>query len=414
VGTGNANYTGDGGPATSATLYGPVGVQVDASGDLYISDQGNDVIRKVTNGIISTFAGTGVFGFAGDGGPASKAEFDNPASIGLDSAGDLYIPDAANQRIRVVLTNGIIYTVAGNGVQGYGGDGGPATSAALAGPRSASVAPNGNIYIGDFDNNRVRMLTPVVGANVPVIFNGGIVTADQFGEFAALAQGTFIEIYGTNLATATRPWELSDFTGTSAPTQLNGTSVSVNGQPGFVSYISPGQVNVQVPTDIPTGILILQVNSPGGKSADYEVVVNAIEPGLYAPQSYKINGLQYVAGFDNNNNGALALPANSVAGVDTQPASPNDVITLYGLGFGPVTPAVPAGQVSQGLTSLPSFSISIGGVDAQVQYAGLAPNYVGLYQFNVVVPSIPANNAAPVTFTVNGTAGTQMLYMAVN
>jgi hypothetical protein len=241
VGTGNANYTGDGGPATSATLYGPVGVQVDASGDLYISDQGNDVIRKVTNGIISTFAGTGVFGFAGDGGPASKAEFDNPASIGLDSAGDLYIPDAANQRIRVVLTNGIIYTVAGNGVQGYGGDGGPATSAALAGPRSASVAPNGNIYIGDFDNNRVRMLTPVVGANVPVIFNGGIVTADQFGEFAALAQGTFIEIYGTNLATATRPWELSDFTGTNAPTQLNGTSVSVNGQPGFVSYISPGR-----------------------------------------------------------------------------------------------------------------------------------------------------------------------------
>jgi uncharacterized protein (TIGR03437 family) len=173
-------------------------------------------------------------------------------------------------------------------------------------------------------------------------------------------------------------------------------------------------VNVQVPTDIPTGILILQVNSPGGKSADYEVVVNAIEPGLYAPQSYKINGLQYVAGFDNNNNGALALPANSVAGVDTQPASPNDVITLYGLGFGPVAPAVPAGQVSQGLTSLPSFSISIGGVEAQVQYAGLAPNYVGLYQFNVVVPSIPANNAAPVTFTVNGTAGTQILYMAVN
>jgi uncharacterized protein (TIGR03437 family) len=413
VGTGTAGYTGDGGPATSATLDGPVGVQVDASGNLYISDQGNNVIRKVTNGTISTFAGTGVFGFAGDGGPATKAEFGYPASIGIDSAGNLYIPDVNNDRIRVILTNGTIYTVAGDGVEGYAGDGGPAVDAEIAVPRSVSVAPNGNVYIGDFGNNRVRMLTPVVGANIPTIFNGGVVTADQFGEFVALAPGTFIEIYGANLATASRPWELSDFNGNEAPIKLNGTSVTVNGQPAFVSYISPGQVNVQVPSNIPTGVLLLQVTSPGGTSGAYQVVVNAIEPGLFAPQIFNVSGVQYAGAYDNNNDNALAFPTGTVAGVNSQPAKPGDVLTFYGVGFGPVTTNIPAGQVAQGLNSLASFSMSIGGVEAQVQYAGLAPDYVGLYQFNVVVPAIPANNAAPVTFSVNGTAGTQALYVAV-
>jgi hypothetical protein len=94
---------------------------------------------------------------------------------------------------------------------------------------------NGDVYIGDFLNNRVRVLKQVVGANVPVIANGGVVSADQFGEFASLAPGTLIEIYGLNLASTTRQWTLSDFNGINAPTSLNGTSVSVNEQPAFVS-----------------------------------------------------------------------------------------------------------------------------------------------------------------------------------
>lgn len=412
VGTGKAAYTGDGGAATSATLDGPVSVLVDASGNLYISDQGNNVIRKVTNGTISTFAGTGASGFAGDGGPATKAEFYDNASISFDAAGNLYIADVGNNRIRLILTNGTIYTVAGDGTGGYTGDGGPALDAEIDEPRGISVAPNGNVYFDDAANNRVRMLQQVVGANVPTISNGGIVTADQFGEFVAMAPGTFIEIYGANLATTSRLWALSDFNGNEAPTQLNGTSVTVNGQPGFVSYISPGQVNVQVP-NVPTGILLLQVTSPGGTSPTYQVVVNAIEPGLFAPQIFNINGVQYVGAYDNNNDNALAFPTGAVAGVNSQPAKPGDILTLYGVGFGPVTPNVPAGEVAQGQTSLAGFTISIGGVEAQVQYAGLAPDYVGLYQFNVVVPSIPANNAAPVTFSVNGAAGTQTLYLAV-
>jgi uncharacterized protein (TIGR03437 family) len=414
VGTGAASYSGDGGPAASATLDGPVGVQVDASGNLYISDQGNNVIRKVTNGIITTVAGTGVFGFGGDGGPAIQAEFAYPASIGLDAAGNLYIPDVNNNRIRVVSTNGTITSVAGNGVEGFGGDGGPALDGAINVPRSVSVAPNGNVYIGDFGNNRVRLLTQGTPANTPTVDNGGVVSASQFGKFTSLAPGSWIEIYGANLATATREWGSADFNGNNAPTSLEGTKVTINGQPAFVEYISPGQVDVQVPSNVGTGIQLMTVTSPNGTSPTYQVVVNKIEPGFDAPPSFNINGTQYVVALFNDGV-TYVLPTGAIAGVNSRPAKPGDTITLYGVGFGAVTENIPAGQIAQGLTSLASnFSISIGGMPAMVSYAGLAPQYVGLYQFDVVVPPLPAGSAVPVTFTLGGSSGTQTLYLAVD
>lgn len=411
VGTGAGAYTGDGGPAASATLNGPVGVAVNAAGDLYISDQGNNVIRKVTNGIITTFAGTGGFGFSGDGGPATKAEFGYPASIGLDAMGNLYIPDVNNYRIRVVLTNGNIYTVAGNGGQSYGGDGGPAVNAEINAPRSVSVAPNGNVYIGDFGNNRVRMLAQSLPQNTPTIDNGGVVSASDFGKFTSISPGSWIEIYGASLATASRQWGTSDFSGNNAPTSLNGTSVTINGKPAFVYYISPGQIDVQVPSGVSTGIQLMTVTSTGGTSPIYEIVVKEIEPGLDAPASLNIGGTQYVAALFSD--GAYALPAGAISGVNSRPAKPGDTITLYGVGFGPVTPDVPPGQIAQGLTSLAHLTISIGGVEATLSYAGLAPNFVGLYQFDVVVPQVAAGDAVPVTFTLDGTNSTQSLNIAV-
>ncbi len=155
----------------------------------------------------------------------------------------------------------------------------------------------------------------------------------------------------------------------------------------------------------------MTVTGPGGTSPTYQIVVNSIQPGLLAPSNFNVNGAQYVVAFDGSD---YVLPTGAVAGLTSRPANPGDTITLYGVGFGAVTPNVPAGQIAQGLTKLPSFTISIGGVPATVAYAGLAPDYVGLYQFNVVVPTIAATNAAPVTFTVNGMAGTQTLYLAVN
>ncbi len=413
VGTGVAGYTGDGGPAASATLDGPVGVQVDASGNVYISDQINNVIRKVTNGMITTVAGTGAFGFAGDGGQAIHAQFAYPASVGLDAAGNLYIPDVNNNRIRVLFTNGTIQSVAGNGIEGYGGDGGPALDAAINVPRSVSVAPNGNVYIGDFGNNRVRMLTQSVPVNTPTVDNGGVVSASQFGKFTSLAPGSWIEIYGANLATATREWGSADFNGNNAPTSLEGTKVSINGHPAFVEYISPSQVDVQVPSNVGTGIQLLTVTSPGGTSPTYQIVVNQIEPGFDAPPSFNINGTQYVVALFNDGV-TYVLPTGAIPGVNSRPAKPGDTITLYGVGFGAVAENIPAGQIAQGLTSLASnFSISIGGMPATVVYAGLAPQYVGLYQFDVVVPQVSAGNSVPVTFTLGGHSGTQTLNIAV-
>jgi sugar lactone lactonase YvrE len=161
AGNGIAGYSGDGGQATSAELDNPTGVAVGPGGVLYIADEANERIREVhANGIITTAAGTGVTGFAGDGGPAGSAELNTPLSVATDSEGDLYIADASNWRVRKVDANGTITTVAGNGIAGFSGDGGQATSAEISLPRGVAVDPAGNVYIADLSNYRVRKVTP--------------------------------------------------------------------------------------------------------------------------------------------------------------------------------------------------------------------------------------------------------------
>lgn len=411
VGTGVANYTGDNGPATKATLNGPVGVQVDAAGNVYISDQVNNVIRKVTGGTITTVAGNGTFGFAGDGGPAIKAEFGYPASVGLDAAGNLYIPDVNNNRIRVLLTSGNIATVAGNGGEGYSGDNGPALSAQINVPRSVSVAPNGNVYVGDFGNNVVRKLTPVTASGTPTITNGGVTGIPDFGGFPAFSPNNFMAIYGSNLASATTSWS-SFFTGNTAPTAIDKTQVTVNGQPAYIQYISPTQINILLPSGVAPGIQLLTVTTASGTSPTYQIVVNQLEPGFLAPAAFNVGGTQYVVALFSD--GTYVLPTGAIAGITSRPANPGDTILLFGLGFGPVTPNVPSGQLAEQLTNLTTnFTASIGGTPATVSYAGLAPGFAGLYQFNIVVPQVPAGKAVPFTFTLGGAAGTQTLYLAV-
>jgi uncharacterized protein (TIGR03437 family) len=148
-------FSGDAGPATSALLSVPRGVAIGPTGDVFIADTGNNRIRRVSNGIITTVAGNGVAGFSGDGGPATSAALHGPSAVAVDSAGNLFIADTGNNRIRRVLS-GIITTVAGNAVAGLSGDGGPATSASLNGPLGVAVDSAGNLYIADTGNNRVR------------------------------------------------------------------------------------------------------------------------------------------------------------------------------------------------------------------------------------------------------------------
>jgi hypothetical protein len=161
AGTGLGGYSGDGGPATLAELDQPHGIAFTPSGGLLVADALNHRVRLIApDGTISTVAGTGVAGFSGDGGPATQAEIDSPRGIAALPDGGFLIPDTDNQRIRRVWPDGRITTVAGDGTRGFAGDGGPATAAELASPFGVSPLPDGGFLIADAGNDRIRLVAP--------------------------------------------------------------------------------------------------------------------------------------------------------------------------------------------------------------------------------------------------------------
>ena len=173
VGTGTAGFSGDGGAAGSAQVNGPRDATVDAAGNIYIADRDNDRIRKIApDGVITTVAGSGVRGFSGDGGPATAAALNNPVGVAVDSAGNLYIADALNLRIRRVAPNGIITTFAGNGTSGIAGDGGPATSAQFVRPDDVRVNNLGAVLVVDSGGHNVRSIDS--GGRIATIAGTGV------------------------------------------------------------------------------------------------------------------------------------------------------------------------------------------------------------------------------------------------
>ncbi|MBS1872385.1 MAG: SMP-30/gluconolactonase/LRE family protein [Acidobacteria bacterium] len=550
--------TGTQGAPTSATnatdqpLSFPSGLLMESSGSLLIADTGNHrILRLTSSGSVATVAGTGVGGYSGDGKAATAAQLNNPMGMALDAAGNLYIADSGNNAVRQIGTDGVVATVAGlTGTTtaartgGFNGDGSPATAYSLNQPNSVVPGANCSLYIADTSNKRIRrlllgtdytlntnpaglqllvdgqaMATPAVvnwlagsthrldaptslsassgvkylasagqdvsvscgaarasvtvwlnvqyqltvvadtggtvssqggwqtpgtaltltasanagyaftgwsgdcsgagacqltmdspktvraqftatgGGPKPAVATGGVISASAFGALKTIAPGGWFEIYGANLSTVTAQWQSSDFKGDTAPQTLQGVSVTVAGKNAYVSYVSPGQINAQAPDGIGTGAVQVVVSNLNGSSDPVTVTAADRAAGLLTPFG---NG--YLAAFQ----GGTIVGSPGYTAV-----KPGDVITIYGTGFGTVTPAVAPGQVAAALNTLMNtVEIRVGGVAAALSYQGLSPGLVGLYQFNATVPQV-ADGDQTVTFSTGGVTASQTAVLTV-
>jgi trimeric autotransporter adhesin len=256
AGDGAVGYVGDGGPATSAELYWPTGVAVDTAGNIYIADQDNYVIRKVTasTGIITTIAGNGTAAYPGDGGPATSAELSLPQGVAVDTAGNIYIADTFNDRIRVVGSAlPTINTVAGNGTEGYSGDGGAAISAELHLPLGVAVDSAGNIYIADYGNNRIREGTLSTGIISTVAGNG---TAGYSGDGGAATSAELYDAPGVAVDGAGNIY-IADYDNNRIRkvTVSTGIISTVAGN-GTAGYSGDGGAAINAELDNPSGVAV--------------------------------------------------------------------------------------------------------------------------------------------------------------
>ena len=447
AGNGIRTYSGDGGPATSASLTDPVAVAVDAAGNLYIAEFAGNRVRKVdTAGVITTAAGGGPLGSNGDGGPATKAVLNAPFALALDPAGNLYIADATARRIRKVNTAGIISTVAGNGgnfysgdggpatsasfdptgvaadgagnvficetenrvrqvnaagiistiagtgVGGFSGDGGPATSAMLQSPNDVGLDSAGNLYIADSFSMRVRKVTNAAQPTIPAIAANGVVNGASFQP--GIVANSWVTVQGFNLAFVTDTWANSIVNG-KLPTTLDGVTVTIAGKPAYLYYISPGQINLVAPDTGSGPVQVVVLNSAGVSQAF------TVTSSQYGPAFFTWPGNQVVA---TRQDFSLAVKDGTFA-ASTVPAKPGDVIILWGTGFGPTTPPAPTGvqlpaDQTYSTSTLPA--VTINNVPATIFGAALAPGFAGLYQVAIQVPSSLADGDWPLVTSIGG------------
>ncbi|MCU1238032.1 MAG: repeat containing protein [Candidatus Solibacter sp.] len=225
AGAGSQGFSGDGGAATSAAMNSPTAIAFDGSGNVYVTDQSNQRIRRIdTSGTIQTVAGNGSISFSGDGGSATAASLNYPGGIALDSSGALYIVDTVNQRIRKV-SGGNISTIAGTGGTGFSDDGGAALQAQFNNPFPIALDASGNMYIGDTGNNRVRQISRASAKGAPMITAAGVTNAASFQ--TGIAPGGITTIFGTNLGAT--GGQIVTAPGAPWPNQVGGTTVTMDG-----------------------------------------------------------------------------------------------------------------------------------------------------------------------------------------
>jgi uncharacterized protein (TIGR03437 family) len=363
AGTGVAGFSGDGGPAKSAQLFQPFQLALDKTGNLYVADWGNSRVRKITPaGTITTVAGGGATGLPMDGGPATAATIGgNLYGVAVDGAGNLYI--TSNARIRKVdAASGIISTIAGDGTAGFSGDGGWAGMAEVNGPQSIAVDASGNVYFADENNLRVRQLTPVQ------IMKEGVFNGATF-QLGGVAPGEFVTIYagpGVSLGPATTMTLQLDALGRVA-TQLGGTKVTFDGTPSPLIYVSPSQINAVVPYEVAGQTSTqLQVAFQGKATNTVTLPVVASSPGSFA----------------------ITNPDNTI-NTPSNPVSQSGYLTLWGTGEGQTIPAGVTGQVNISVLPTPVLpvSVKVGGQTAKLLYAAAAyGNVSGVLQVDILIP----------------------------
>ena len=281
AGNGSPGSAGDNGRAALAQLNAPAAIAFDPRGNLYIADTFNHLIRKVTPaGFITTVAGNGAAGFSGDGGPATSATLNFPAGVAVDSAGVIYIADTWNHRIRMVDSDGKIHTVAGSAIQGYGGDGAPALQAELDFPAGIVVDAQGVIYFCDSFNNRVRKLTAQAAALPPSSVIDAVLVNAASLQPGPVAPGELVTLFAPGVGPEIGAGAQPDSTGTMATT-IGGTQVLFDGTAAPLFYAQSGQINLQVPYGV-SGSTQMEVVDNGASRVKLVVPVAASAPGIFA------------------------------------------------------------------------------------------------------------------------------------
>lgn len=414
AGNRSAGFSGDGGAPTSAQLNLPLGLALDSSGNLYIVDSLNQRVRKISGGNISTVAGNGTAGYSGDGAAATSAEMLNPSGVAVDSSGNIYIADTSNHVIRMVNSGGTISTFAGTNVGGYSGDGGAANLAQLDLPTGVAVDKSGNVFIADSGNNVIREVSggnikTVVGTvpgqflndpeSVLVDSSGNLFISEQSGyRISKFSNGTLTVLAGNgNIG----------FSGDNGP----GTEASLD-EPTGIALDSKGYlyicdtINSRIRKLSPEGIIttIAGLGNPG-YFGDGGPATNSL---LFFPRGIVVDasGNVYIADTDNNIIRELkpVTPAINAGGVVnaasfTAQVSPGALASIFGLNF--------TGTGLDAIASLP-LPASLGGVSVLVNDVAAPVLYASSNQINFQIPWQTKTGSATVAVGINGLVSTKV------
>jgi uncharacterized protein (TIGR03437 family) len=374
----------------ATTFSNPYSMIEDPSGNFYISDMAlNQIVEVTPAGAVSIFAGTGLAGYAGDGGLATQALLNAPAGIAFDSQGTMYIADSGNNRIRTITTDGNIHTIAGSGLAGFAGDGSTADFASFMNPLGIAVDASFNVYVADTGNNRVRMLSP---QNTPAPEPQSIRGVNQSNQLAPGAifvlKGVLMAPVGYSFTVTSGAWPR---TAPANATGLGEVAVTVNGIAAPLWYVSPNQINGQIPfeTALGTATAVITVNGSPAGQINFPVVAAA-------PDVISNVGTQAVA-----QNASEGYSINS----PTSPAHPGDIEVVWLSGIGVSNPPVATGAAAPSsapfaMVNYP-YQITLNGESLTVYFLGYAPGLTADVQANIALPTDQTGDL-PLIVTVNG------------